>query len=148
MARRNEGAYSTEICNRGATKPAAPPRRTTPRDIFKTHTFFLRYAHLRVFALNFLVSSCLRVRPAICPSIPPTKSYQTNPFLNCQKPNVYNANPQNATSENRKTNPFLQPPAPPARRPPGFRIPAIRLACRPMASRFCRPCAPYAMPAS
>src|SRR5262245_16731153 len=36
MARRDEGAYSEEICNRGATKPAARPRRKTARDIFKT----------------------------------------------------------------------------------------------------------------
>ena len=27
-----------EICNRGATKPAAPPRRKTDRDIFKTRS--------------------------------------------------------------------------------------------------------------
>jgi acetyl-CoA carboxylase alpha subunit len=36
MARRDEGAYSQEICNRGATKPATPPRRKTDRAIFKT----------------------------------------------------------------------------------------------------------------
>ncbi len=35
MARREEGAYSREICNRRATKSAAPPRRKTDRDIFK-----------------------------------------------------------------------------------------------------------------
>jgi hypothetical protein len=38
MARREEGAYSREICNRRATKPAAPPRRKTDRDIFKTRS--------------------------------------------------------------------------------------------------------------
>jgi hypothetical protein len=38
MARRDEGAYSREICNRGETKPAAPPRRKTARDIFKTRS--------------------------------------------------------------------------------------------------------------
>ena len=38
MARRDEGAYSREICNRGTTKPAAPPRRKTDRDIFKTRS--------------------------------------------------------------------------------------------------------------
>jgi hypothetical protein len=36
MARRDEGAYSPEICNRGATQPAIPPRRKTARGIFKT----------------------------------------------------------------------------------------------------------------
>jgi len=36
MARRDEGAYSIEICNRGATKPApAPPAR--PPEIFSRH---------------------------------------------------------------------------------------------------------------
>jgi len=30
------GAYSREICNRRATKPAAPPRRKTTRYIFQT----------------------------------------------------------------------------------------------------------------
>ena len=35
---REEGAYSREICNRPATKPAAPPRRKTDRDIFKTRS--------------------------------------------------------------------------------------------------------------
>lgn len=29
MARRDEGAYSSAICNRGATKPAVEPRRKT-----------------------------------------------------------------------------------------------------------------------
>jgi hypothetical protein len=36
MARRDEGAYSPEICNRGATQPAIPPRRKTARGVFKT----------------------------------------------------------------------------------------------------------------
>jgi hypothetical protein len=36
MARREESAYSREICNRRATQPAAPPRRKTARYIFKT----------------------------------------------------------------------------------------------------------------
>ena len=38
MARRDEGSYSQKICNRGATKPDAPPRRKTARDIFKTRS--------------------------------------------------------------------------------------------------------------
>src|SRR5580765_9025423 len=38
MARREEGAYSREICDRRATKPAAPPRRKTDRNIFKTRS--------------------------------------------------------------------------------------------------------------
>ena len=38
MASRDEGAYSLEICNRGATTPEAPPRRKTAWDIFKTRS--------------------------------------------------------------------------------------------------------------
>ena len=35
MARREEGAYSREICDRRATKPAAPPRRKIDRNILR-----------------------------------------------------------------------------------------------------------------
>lgn len=35
-ARRDEGAYSKEICDRGATKPGGLPRRKTARCVFQT----------------------------------------------------------------------------------------------------------------
>jgi hypothetical protein len=38
MARRVEGAYSTEIYDRDATKPDGPPRRKTPRSTFQTRS--------------------------------------------------------------------------------------------------------------
>src|SRR4051812_40328638 len=38
MTGRKEGAYSREICDRRATKPATPPRRKTDRNIFKTRS--------------------------------------------------------------------------------------------------------------
>jgi cysteinyl-tRNA synthetase len=38
MARRDEGAYSKEICNRGATTPAGLPRRKTARNIFQVRS--------------------------------------------------------------------------------------------------------------
>ena len=46
MARRDEGAYSLEICNCGATTPDAPPRRKTAWDIFKTRSKDVNH-HLR-----------------------------------------------------------------------------------------------------
>src|SRR5580692_10485069 len=38
MARHDEGAYSREICDREATKPASLPRRKTARNILQTRS--------------------------------------------------------------------------------------------------------------
>jgi hypothetical protein len=38
MARRDEGAYSPVICDRGTTKPTASPRRKTARNTFQTRS--------------------------------------------------------------------------------------------------------------
>ena len=78
MARRVEGAYSTEICDRDATKPDGPPRRKTPRSIFQTRTK-VSPATTRLLARIFHA----RPRPLINTGLQPgvlTRSRQGNCF--------------------------------------------------------------------